>query len=764
MLSLLSSWLIPAAIAQAPATLEGQVVDEETAAPIANATVQAMRGEKVVAEARTDPAGHFKLELSEGIFDVRVVHDDYPPHVVEERLEAGERAKVRYRIHGVSGAQITITDEKTTAEAFRTVVTVDELRSIPGSFGDPVRALQTLPGVARPNVLEGTLVVRGAEGINTGYYLDGMPVPYMFHTLVGRSIMSPSFIDDIEFFPGGMPSRFGEVTQAAVNIRTNTKEIGGTKVVLTADFLDGSAALEHKFSDTLSMRVAGRYSWASAFIWTGSAIAMVRAGGKAYEATYLYPAYWDAYADLRWDPTPDDHVSATFIGSRDSLVFREGRVDADGDGKPDPTPDDEYDLPYDPDRWIDNQFLRFRVRWDHSAPDKEATTWVATGPERQTNLLGSWWLSREGPYRGRVSGFSTIARHEVSWQLSDDAALNYGVQTTIRPVVAEDYQDVYEDPEAEIPSTDDVQVLVGAWAEPQIKMGRWYLAPGIRGAWYAWSDELAAYPEPRLTVRYALNDFWSLKAAGGRYTQMPPIERYAQGIGNPKLPIMKAWQLSAGAEGALGGGWTFDGSVYGAYMEDLIVRDLEMNIYQDADEAYEELRPVFRNVTGVAYGVEAMARLRPDTFPVWGWAALTLGQALRYDGERWFPGDYDQPISLTLLAAWDLPKDWQISGRWRYTSGHPFTPYSGVYNPTWEYYEALPGELNSDRYKNFRQLDLRVQKTRTKRRVEWVYYLDVFNATWRVNPIAAFYDYDYTEMVPIIHLPILPTAGVEAHF
>ena len=134
------------------------------------------------------------------------------------------------RIRLESPSFLIVEDEQQTAAITRHVVTSDELKRIPGTFGDPVRALQSLPGVARPNIAEGAIVVYGAEGINTGFYVDGMPVPSMFHTMVGRSVIILSFIDDIEFFPGGMPSNYGEVTQAVVNVRTNTTPTEGTKV------------------------------------------------------------------------------------------------------------------------------------------------------------------------------------------------------------------------------------------------------------------------------------------------------------------------------------------------------------------------------------------------------------------------------------------------------------------------------------------------------------------------------------------------------
>ena len=92
----------------------------------------------------------------------------------------------------------------------------------------------------------------------------------MFHTLVGRSVIIPNFIDDIEFFTGGMPSKYGEVTQSVVNIRTDTEKIGGTKVALRVDFGWWRVSLERKLSERLTLRTAGRYSWVGGLISSAS--------------------------------------------------------------------------------------------------------------------------------------------------------------------------------------------------------------------------------------------------------------------------------------------------------------------------------------------------------------------------------------------------------------------------------------------------------------------------------------------------------------
>ena len=128
------------------------------------------------------------------------------------------------------------------------------------------------------------------------------------------------------------------------------------------------------------------------------------------------------------------------------------------------------------------------------------------------------------------------------------------------------------------------------------------------------------------------------------------------------------------------------------------------------------------------------------------------------------PGDADQPVSFTVLGAYQAPRRWQLSARFRLTSGQPYTPVSGVYDPTlylWRSYQGIP---NSARFPLFHQLDLRAEKTWERRKVDWSVYLDVFNATAARNPYAATYTYDYSEFVALLSIPLLPTLGATARF
>ena len=63
-----------------------------------------------------------------------------------------------------------------------------DTRSVPGTFGDPFQAVAALPGIAPMASGLPYFYVRGAPPADTGYFVDGVPVPTLFHIGPGASL------------------------------------------------------------------------------------------------------------------------------------------------------------------------------------------------------------------------------------------------------------------------------------------------------------------------------------------------------------------------------------------------------------------------------------------------------------------------------------------------------------------------------------------------------------------------------------------------
>ncbi|MCB9678647.1 MAG: TonB-dependent receptor [Alphaproteobacteria bacterium] len=754
---------IPPVHAEAPAAsveLDGLVLEHGSGRPVVGATVTIEGVDPVT----TDEDGRFALALPPGTYAVTLEGADHMALTVEETFGAGERVEVEYRLRRFAWDEEVIVYGEHREEVSRQVVTIEELRRVPGSFGDPIRALQSLPGVARPSSVEGDIVVRGAEGLNTGTFVDDVRVPFLFHFLAGRSVVSPSMIEDVEFYPGGMPSRFGDVTQAVVNARTGFGPAEkGLHGHVHADLLEGGASMAAELGNGWTVRGAGRVAWISGLIQAGQFVYLASRGAweRDYRPARIKFPYndWQLRIIKRAGP---DTWSMSAIGALDGLRAVEERYDDDGDGRPDPYEPDP-NAPTDFNDIIENRFVRMTFRWDHDTPEFDASTWVSVGNDRQRNIIPGLGVFFSGPDGGQIETGWFRVRHEQRLQLSEGWVTRYGLDLRAQPSTVESYIDASTP--GDVKSVSDLRLWASPWVETQHRMGDLWVAPGFRASWHRLAGKDAVYAEPRASVRYDLSDRWTLTAFSGLFTQAPPTDRYADSVGVTATRVMQAWQSSAGIEGRWPSGLEVNANVYFSEMKDLNVKQVVWEVVRpsdyDSDVAYLQQRPRYEAVRGRAFGLETQIRLRPNN-GWFGWAGVTVGRALRIDDDGTFPSRYDTPFSFVLVAARDLPLDIGLSGRLRLTSGQPYTPQAGVF--VGDYYEPLPLERNSARYPFFKQLDVRIDKTFTGRRARWTVYLDVYNALNSHNPFLVSYDYDFSELRTDYYIPILPALGLQVEY
>ena len=119
-----------------------------------------------------------------------------------------------------------------------------------------------------------------------------------------------------------------------------------------------------------------------------------------------------------------------------------------------------------------------------------------------------------------------------------------------------------------------------------------------------------------------------------------------------------------------------------------------------------------------------------------------------------------------LVAGYNFPLDFGISGKVQYVTGNPFTPYAGgVYDIDQDSYFAFPsGNYNSERLPPFFALDLRIDKLFTFKTWQMGLYTDFLNVVKGDNPEVTLYNYDYTESRYIGSLPFIPSIWYQANF
>jgi hypothetical protein len=152
--------------------IAGTVIDAVSGTPLVDAVVTANDR-----AASTDAAGRFHIAgLPFSRIDVIVVAEGHEAFFGSARLGAEMVIRLQPDDHG---EVIQVTGRAPSGAPLH--LGTDDIRSLPGAGNDALRALQSLPGVARTPFGLGGLALRGTAPRDTNVYLDGIEVPLLYH-------------------------------------------------------------------------------------------------------------------------------------------------------------------------------------------------------------------------------------------------------------------------------------------------------------------------------------------------------------------------------------------------------------------------------------------------------------------------------------------------------------------------------------------------------------------------------------------------------
>jgi TonB family protein len=630
------------------------------------------------------------------------------------------------------------------AEETKQTLSRAELTTVPGTLGDPLRVIQSLPGVARAPYGLGLLIVRGANPNDTGAFIDTLGVPHIYHFLVGPSVLSPNLVEKIDFYPGGFGVRYGRFSGGLVDVTTRSdvgRQLHGS---LDLNVLDTAAFVEGPVGGGVRVSAALRRSYVDQLL----PFFIPKKVGSSFVTAV--PVYYDYQARAEKDLRGGGRLVVEAFGSDDRLEV----------------------IAQDPARTINID--------QHSGSHRVLVTWMTT--------VGGW-VSRFRPAYGYgVDAFSFATNSgSIDYQrlfIREDLTRAFGPKLTVG--LGFDGLLSYDTADFHVPapregrsvgqSTPDVVTVSrrlydtapalyaeAQWSpRPNLK-----LVPGLRFDYYHVVDVDKYSVDPRLSGRWAITPRFALKGTVGLYHQLPTPQFLDKEFGNPNLPLIWADQYELGVERKFT-------DVINASVTGFFVRRHDMPV-ATIDHFAGDGR-------GRAYGLEVLLR-HELTEHFYGWLAYTLsrsetsgnlaegipmggstGMARNGADMSWHPSQYDQTHNLSLVASYTW-RAWQFGARYRLVTGAPSTPVVGsFYDADFNGYTRLNGATGSARQPTFSQLDARIERLWTFDAWTFGAYLDVQNVLNSNNPEGTIYDYRFAQSAPIRGLPILPVAGVRGRF
>ena len=220
-------------------------------------------------------------------------------------VKPGQTTEVQLYLEGVEFLleEIRVTSPRPPVTVGRQTVGALEVKRVPGTASDAIRALAALPGIGVANDFIGELHIRGGGPLDNRFYLDRTPVGYPYHFGGLVSTVNSEVINRIDVYAGGFGAEFGDDAQAVIDIysrRGRDDRLGGK---FNLNLLYSEGLLEGPIGKRGSWYLAGRRSYVDLF-------------PIEVEAITTFPRFWDYQAKVI--PVPDLKATNSFSRISDS--------------------------------------------------------------------------------------------------------------------------------------------------------------------------------------------------------------------------------------------------------------------------------------------------------------------------------------------------------------------------------------------------------------------------------------------------------------
>jgi TonB family protein len=555
------------------------------------------------------------------------------------------------------------------------VLTRQDTRALPGSFGDPLRAIEAQPGVVP--IVSGlpAFFIRGAPPSNVGFFFDGVEIPLLYHAFFGPSVVHPGFIDAIDFYPGSAPAQYGRFAGPIVAVRSRPLQCQPTgeanlRLIDAGGLIEsGPLASSHECGSS-GARVAGRYSYAGLVLSLLSDAEL---------------DYWDYQAQASYPLSRNDTMSVVAFGGYD--LFR----------APEPSVKSGAEL----------SFHRVDLRWDRKLGSGSTLRVAAT--------FGSDRAAGADSQSSIVTDQSLRLRSELSQRLSPRTTLNAGLDARLdRFGLEADRRSLnYLDYTRLFPTRTDT--TFGGYLALQLEPVRGiHVAPGVRTDVYRSQGVTVVGVDPRVSAQFDVSRSLRLEHSLGMAHQRPNFTAQVPGaqVADLEDGLQRALLWSSGLKlklplDLLASATVFRSAYFNAL--DPIGGGRDFTIDRAALD---------RRATVSAAGLELHVA-RPVTKRLGGFISYTLSRSEQSIGDQKSPSGFDRTHVVQTALSYEVGLGVRVGAR--------AVLYSGVPELN---LEGSPHFTSSRRGAAFFRLDLRAEKRfRIGERGYWGVIGEVLNAT-----------------------------------
>ncbi len=741
-------------LAQNPASgtdryvINGYIRDSLTGETIIGATISVNGQSKGVA---SNQYGFYSITLEKGSYSISVSHISYLGKTLLVDLSSNITLNTDLVSRSSANTEVVVYSKRRdgnvkNAQMGKIDLSMNQIKNIPAFMGeiDLLKALQLLPGVRNAGEGNAGFYVRGGGPDQNLIILDDAVVYNPGHLFGFFSVFNSDAIKNVSLIKGGMPAQYGGRLSSVVDVvmkdgNSNKLQMDGGVGLVASRFSIQGPIKKNK----ASFIVSARRTYIDALIKPA-----IRKSSSFYGSGYYF---YDLNAKMNYRFSDKDRLYISGYFGRDVFDFVNGKRSF------------STNIP-----WGNSTAT---VRWNHVFNRRlfANTTLV------YNDYKFKFSASQENFEIGLSSGIKDgTFKTDFDYYPLPNHKLKFGGLLTYHkfiPNVASGRQDsVIFTPNNE---SNKFAAEAALYIQDDWELGeKFKINYGLR---YTSFTQLGPYTrysrdadgnkldstvygsfkpvktygglEPRVTIRYAIDDETSVKAAVSRNYQYIHL---VSNSGNtlptdlwvPSTYLVRpqiSWQYAAGF---------FKNFADNKYETSVEVYYKDMKNQVDYKEGYtpslKDPEEEFVFGSGWSYGAEFLVNKQKGRLT--GWIGYTLSWTWRKfkelnDGLK-FPTRYDRRHDLSVVANYEQNSKWKFGAVLVYGTGNAITLPERFYFIngvlTQEY-----SRLNQYRMKAYHRLDLSATYTpvpKKKRRVNGYWVFSVYNVYSRLNPYFIYFD------------------------
>jgi outer membrane receptor protein involved in Fe transport len=679
-----------------------------------------------------DKNGFYRLELSEGRWELlfTALGLETKKYIVEvEAAETDVMDVFLDRIDFVSDA-IIVSAKKDKTEVIKTSISREEIKKIPGTAGDALRAVQSLPGVAMTGDFSSGLVVQGGGPGDNLYLLDSMPWPYPFHFGGILSTIYSGLISTVDLYSAGFGVLWGNSYGAVLDVKTRPAEKEMFKASADVSLITMQALLEAPIGiGDASVAIYGRRSYID-LVFGG----MLSSGGFT-----AVPFFWDIGGSVDFSLGKENRFRGIILATDDMLTVLS---------------DDETDTTnaFSGGFSSENGAISGGLSWiNTSLPGVMSRVTAYCYDLIQKQHVGKDFNIDIGQ-----SDFGL--KWEAEWKAGELLGMTHApafgaVMEVIhnRAAVFLAYDIVHNTADPVTLHLDGSHINRGGYIQDSVQIIKGLdFTAGLR---YDKNDNVKRDTFlPRVSAAWQSDSETLWKAAWGMYSQFPDDIQLNDTFGNPRLQPSMAQHAVAGVERKITAEISARLNAYYKYYTGLIANTDGPDMYDNSG-------------LGMAKGVELFLNAKfGKKFFGWISYAFSKSERMSRDYNKWVLYRYDQTNLMTAVASYNFTPAWSAGFKLHYNSGPLVKKLESAYQDINGDWHGVFSDEYEKRLEDYLRMDIRTDYTFRFEGWKLNLYLEILNLFNRSNPSQIMYSEDYSESRVINNLPLMPYIGVEAEF